>query len=152
MILSSSSRSSLNTVTYSIALAPYLAIQCLRQLAVEDKEFPKAEGVLKEDFYVDDFLTGANTLNKARFLQQQLSQLIQRGQFQLRKWRSNDPRILEHLSNASEVNSLLKINKEDAMKTLGLLWDATFDTVQHKDRRIFKNYKTSGSVKNSSDI
>jgi len=84
----------LNTVTYGTASAPYLAIRCLRQLSAEEKEFTKAVYVLREDFYMDDVLTNANTIEEARTLQQQLSQLLQKGQFQLRKWRSNDRRIL----------------------------------------------------------
>ncbi|KAK2578329.1 hypothetical protein KPH14_012630 [Odynerus spinipes] len=122
----------LNTVTYGTAPAPYLAIRCLRQLAKENMDFPEASRVLREDFYMDDVLTGAKTVEAAMALQQQLSELLQRGQFQLRKWRSNEPRVLENLSNETEVDSLMKIDKDGALKTLGLLWNAKSDTMQYR--------------------
>lgn len=52
----------LNTVTFGLSAAPYLALRCLKQL--EDDEgyrFPRASSVLQRDFYVDDALTGADT-------------------------------------------------------------------------------------------
>ncbi|XP_071648473.1 uncharacterized protein [Temnothorax longispinosus] len=81
------------------------------------------------DFYMDDVLSGASTIEGAIALQQQLSELLQRGQ--LRKWSFNDPRILEHLPESSDSNSFLKIDKEGVMKTLGLLWDAQSDVLQY---------------------
>lgn len=122
----------LNTVTYGTAPAPYLAIRCLQQLAKENTDFPKAARVLREDFYMDDVITGEKTIEKAIALQQQLDQLLKRGRFQLRKWRANDQRILENLSRESEADSLLTIDKEGALKTLGLLWDANSDTMQYR--------------------
>ncbi|XP_071579802.1 uncharacterized protein [Temnothorax nylanderi] len=94
-------------------------------------KFLQAILVLLEDFYIDDVLSGARTIEGAITLQQQLSELLQRGQFQLRKWRSNDPRILERLPDSDDSNSFLKIDKEGAMKTLGLLWDAKSDALQY---------------------
>ncbi|XP_071654107.1 uncharacterized protein [Temnothorax longispinosus] len=97
----------------------------------EKSEFLQAILVLLEDFYMDDVLSGASTIEGAIALRQQLSELLQRGQFQLRKWRSNDPRILEELPESNDDNSFLKIDKEGAMKTLGLLWDAQSDVLQY---------------------
>ncbi|GJQ84879.1 hypothetical protein Trydic_g497 [Trypoxylus dichotomus] len=55
----------LKTVSYGTASAPYLAIQCLHQLALESaKEYPKTCDVMKHDFYVDDCLTGRETLTE----------------------------------------------------------------------------------------
>ncbi|XP_077263143.1 uncharacterized protein LOC143898012 [Temnothorax americanus] len=97
----------------------------------EKSEFLQAILVLLEDFYMDDVLSGASTIEGAIALRQQLSELLQRRQFQLRKWRSNDPRILEELPESNDNNSFLKIDKEGAMKTLGLLWDAQSDVLQY---------------------
>nr|XP_046478563.1 uncharacterized protein LOC124217212 [Neodiprion pinetum] len=121
----------LNTVTYGTAPAPFLAMRCLRQLAAEDSKYPQAAKTIEEDFYMDDVLTGAETIEKAVSLQQQVSTILQRGQFQLRKWRSNDDRALVNLSHDSEADSLFKLDKEGALKTLGLLWDAKTDIMQY---------------------
>ncbi|XP_025833280.1 uncharacterized protein LOC112905329 [Agrilus planipennis] len=56
----------LNTVTYGTASAPFLAVRCLKQLAVDEStKFPSASLVLANDCYVDDLLTGTSTLEDA---------------------------------------------------------------------------------------
>lgn len=52
----------LNTVTYGTAPAPYIAMRCLQLLAEEHTEFPEVVRIIKQDFYMDDVLTGANTV------------------------------------------------------------------------------------------
>ncbi|KMQ87456.1 pao retrotransposon peptidase superfamily, partial [Lasius niger] len=57
----------LNTVTYGLACALYLAIRTLRQQA-NDKgiSHPLAASALLHDIYVDDILTGAPTLSETK--------------------------------------------------------------------------------------
>ena len=60
----------LNTVTFGTASAPFLAIRTLHQLAEDKcKNFPVAAAILKQDFYVVDLLTVANTYEEALSLQ-----------------------------------------------------------------------------------
>ncbi|XP_071574578.1 uncharacterized protein [Temnothorax nylanderi] len=122
----------LNTVTYGQAGAVFLAISCLRQLAAEARDLPLAAKALEEETYMDDVQTGADTLEKAIEMQRQLSELLARGQFYLRKWRANDSRILQHFSEACKTDKLLVLDKEEAQKTLGLLWNAAEDCLQYK--------------------
>ncbi|XP_011706167.1 PREDICTED: uncharacterized protein LOC105461365 [Wasmannia auropunctata] len=85
----------LNTVTYGMACAPFLAIRTLRQLADdESSRFPKGASALKQDTYVDDILTGAATLEEACSLRQQLIGVCMAGGFPLKKWAANDARLL----------------------------------------------------------
>lgn len=127
----------LNTVTYGTACAPYLAIRCLRQLAATYKEeLPHAAKAIEEDCYMDDILSGAKNIQEARKLQSQLTKLLKQGQFQLRKWRSNHAKILEELSEDSKTDKLLVIDKEGAMKTLGIFWDAATDQLHYNLRRL----------------
>ena len=49
-------------------------------------------------FYVDDGLTGADSVEEAVELQKQLQDLFSQGGFLLRKWNSNDPIILQHVA------------------------------------------------------
>lgn len=122
----------LNTVTYGTTCAPYLAIRCLRELAAETTDLPFAARVIQEDCYMDDVLTGTKTVKEAIELQKQLSELLIRGQLHLRKWRANDPRILQHLTERCKTDGLLTLDKEGALKTLGLLWNATQDCLQYQ--------------------
>lgn len=79
-----------------------------------------------------DVLTGASMIEDTIALRQQLSQqLFRKGQFHLRKWRSNNDRVLADLSKDNETDNLLKIEKKGSLKTLGLHWDARSDTLQY---------------------
>ncbi|GFT91970.1 uncharacterized protein TNCV_125001 [Trichonephila clavipes] len=53
--------------------------------------------------YMDDILSGESTLEGAKKLQTRLSQLLQRGGFELHKWVSNSPELLKDLSASSYV-------------------------------------------------
>nr|XP_012234663.1 PREDICTED: uncharacterized protein LOC105679308 [Linepithema humile] len=124
----------LNTVTYRTACAPYLAIRCLRKLAEEERDLSKAAKVVNEDCYMDDVLTGTSTIQEATriTLQRQLTELFSRGHFSLRKWRANNPQILQHLTEKGKTDSWLMLNEEGAQKTLGLLWNSEEDVLQYE--------------------
>lgn len=121
----------LNTVTYGTSCAPYLAIRCLREQAAESGEFPRAAEAVNKDCYMNNVLTGAQSLEEAVELQKHLTELLLRGQFSLREWRANDTRILQHLTEGCKTDGLLVLDKEGALKTLGLLWNATEDCLQY---------------------
>lgn len=56
----------LNTVTYGIAPAPFLAIRALQQTVYDFPEISSAaRSSILNDFYVDDLLTGASTVDAA---------------------------------------------------------------------------------------
>ena len=85
----------LNTVTYDLSCAPFLAIRTLRQLADdENARFPRGSVGLRHDCYVDDIVTGAHTREEAIAKQSELRQLCMAGGFPLRKWAANHPEIL----------------------------------------------------------
>ncbi|GBO10178.1 hypothetical protein AVEN_247266-1 [Araneus ventricosus] len=55
------------TVTYGIARAPFLAMRTLLQLAQDyEKSFPDTTKAIRKNFYVDDLLTGADSVPEAR--------------------------------------------------------------------------------------
>ncbi|XP_062558263.1 uncharacterized protein LOC134223140 [Armigeres subalbatus] len=83
-------------VTYGKASAPYLATRVLKELANDECEhFPQAAAVLITDFYVDDLCSGTTTVEEAIQLRTQLDALLRKGGFELRKWASNEPQVLE---------------------------------------------------------
>ena len=56
----------LTTVTYGTASAPLLATRCLRKLADDNLvNHPRAAQVLRDDFYVDDLLSGTSIVEEA---------------------------------------------------------------------------------------
>ncbi|XP_066598844.1 uncharacterized protein [Prorops nasuta] len=121
----------LNTVTFGVASSPFLAIRVLKQLADDDGyKFPLAANILRSDFYVDDLITGANNLSVAIQIQQELSQLLKNGGFKIRQWASNDPRVLVHCESDS-INSNLLFDRDNILKTLGIYWNATSDSISY---------------------
>ncbi|CAK9809109.1 hypothetical protein ANTQUA_LOCUS5886 [Anthophora quadrimaculata] len=64
----------LQTVTFGLSAALYLAICCLKQIADDEgHHFPRAAEVLRQDFYVDDALTGASTIEEALTIRRDLT-------------------------------------------------------------------------------
>ncbi|XP_011859011.1 PREDICTED: uncharacterized protein LOC105556524 [Vollenhovia emeryi] len=91
----------LNTVTYGLACAPYLAIRTLQQLAAdEEKRYPLGAAVLRSSCYVDDILTGADSIEKTREIQEELIFLCAAGGFPLSKWAANSEALLDGIPTA----------------------------------------------------
>lgn len=120
----------LNTVTYGVSSAPFLAIRSLIQLADDEKErFPLASAILAKDTYVDDVVCGCDSLDEARRLQSQLISLLKCGGFELRKWASNQPTLLNNIPpDHCQTNCLSFDNDDVTVKILGLKWLPTSDT------------------------
>ncbi|XP_058836359.1 uncharacterized protein LOC131692951 [Topomyia yanbarensis] len=120
----------LTTVTYGTASAPYLATKCLQTLAIEGAaSYPNAAKSLKENFYVDDMLTGVDTIEDGKLLVQEMVELTESGGFTLRKWVSNEPQLLEDLpENLLDDRTTLELDSSSSpVKTLGLLWEHRSD-------------------------
>ena len=85
-------------LTFGVASSPFLATQILRQLSNDHyDDFPRASNVLSNSFYVDDCLTGAETVEEAISSQHELCQLLMKAQMTLRKWRSSSAEVLKHI-------------------------------------------------------
>lgn len=76
----------LNTVTYATKSAPYLATRCLKQVSYNvAQQYPEASTVISRDFYVDDLLSGAETIESASKLKNDLTIIFKEYCFELRK-------------------------------------------------------------------
>lgn len=122
----------LNTVTYGVSSAPYLALRTLQQLSIDEgQKFPLAKQVLQHEVYVDDILTGSSTAETAMELRKQVQCLLMAGGFELRKWASNHQPLLgdippDHCRDLSSANRLL-LDRDPAIKVLGLGWNPEAD-------------------------
>ena len=121
----------LNTVTFGVSAAPYLAIRCLKQLSEDEgHRFPDASEVLQQDFYVDDALTGASTREDALALRKDLTELLKLTGLNVRQWASNDRSLLQDLPRES-INSKLHLGESSTLKTLGVFWNSTQDVINY---------------------
>lgn len=108
-------------------------MRCLRYLAtLYREELPLAAQAAEQDTYMVDVLSGARTLQDVIEIQAELCELSSRGRFLRRKWRSNDPRALKNLQEHCKTDTLMTIEEEEALKTLGLLWNAEDDNLQYQ--------------------
>ena len=136
----------LRTVTYGETCAPYLAIRTLRQLCTDEGgPFPEAVKAIEQELYVDDFLCGADCLEAAFLRRNQLVQLLRAGGFSLKKWVSNDPRLLMDIAPEDHLRpSWLQLASDGPVNELGILWDPTTDSLRfappllNEDARITK--------------
>ncbi|XP_033363105.1 uncharacterized protein LOC117241248 [Bombus vosnesenskii] len=119
----------LNTVTFGLSAAPYLAICCLKQLADDEgHRYPRAATVLQRDFYVDDVLTGVDTRVEARSLRTELTELLKLAGLNIRKWASNYRELLRGLPE-KDINDKLLLGESQTFKTLGVVWNSFDDSI-----------------------
>jgi hypothetical protein len=115
----------LNTVTYGLACALFLAMRTLRQLAADEAErFPRGALALQKDVYMDDILTGAAALSETEELRTQLMEICTAGGFPLRKWSANLSSLLAAIppDHIRLTRELLDWRPQKAHNTLGLQW------------------------------
>ncbi|XP_073972881.1 uncharacterized protein [Rhodnius prolixus] len=104
----------------------------MQQLASDERDqYPLAKTTLLHEVYVDDILTGASSEERAQELRAQLQRLLMAGGFELRKWASNCPALLQDLPadhcrpTASE--DPLCLDRDPILKILGLGWNLASD-------------------------
>ena len=92
-------------------------------------EYPHAAAIVEQSFYVDNGLTGADSIQEAINLQKELQALFGCGGFLLRKWNSNQPAVLQHLPpELRDTNQTQTLpSQEEYTKTLGIEWNTTAD-------------------------
>lgn len=124
---------SLNTVTYGAASAPFLTVRFLVQVAKDiEMSEPFISTTIKNDFYVDELITGTNSINEANLLIIKLKTIVGKSQFKLLKWISNIPEVLKPIETSELHPNLVDFDKGQISKTLGLMWNHVEDTFCYK--------------------
>lgn len=122
----------LHTVTYGTASAAFLAIRSLTQLGIEYAEsLPEISRIIREDFYVDDLLTGADSLDQAHYVCETLSDVLTKGCFKLRKWVSNEPLVLAGMHQTDVHPGVLELGTHEQSRILGLIWSFHADNFMY---------------------
>ncbi len=74
-------------LTFGVRTSPFIATQVLRQLADNcETSHPIAAQIIRVNFYVDNLLSGTDTIEDANLIRLQLSNLLQSAGMKLRKW------------------------------------------------------------------
>ncbi|XP_063915614.1 uncharacterized protein LOC135131698 [Zophobas morio] len=135
----------LNTVTYGFASSPFLAIRCLQELAkTEAVNFPDSYKIILRDFYVDDLLTGCDSMESAYKIRDEVTEILRKGGFELRKWSSNIKELLPKNCTQSKTVHLIS---QPEKKTLGLCRNSESDTIKFIPSDIpFSNKATKRTI------
>ncbi|CAH2101847.1 unnamed protein product [Euphydryas editha] len=118
------------TLTYGTKAAPFIAMRTLQQLAKDEgNAFPLARKALQQECYMDDVITGGDTIETTKLLQQELYELLKKGGFILRKWATNEPSVLENVQDTEKRHrNDYNFKQQEFSKTLGLSWNDSTDT------------------------
>ncbi|GFW74017.1 integrase catalytic domain-containing protein [Trichonephila clavipes] len=122
----------LQTITYGTSCAPFLALRTLQQLYQdEEQNFPLAAKIARENIYIDDLLSGADTEVEAKSIIIEIQNLLKSGGFILRKWSSSHPKVLQDLDTSLLASKPLH-SLGDEESVLGLIWNLKTDSIQVK--------------------
>ncbi|XP_044735414.1 uncharacterized protein LOC123297721 [Chrysoperla carnea] len=127
-VVKASSTTTKVRVVFNASAKTDKATRTLHKLADDEAHnFPKASRILKRDFYVDNLLTGANSLNEILQLRDELIQLVRKGGFELRQWASNHKHALDNFDQRT-LDLDCAINDDPVSKTLGVAWNSLTDS------------------------
>ncbi|XP_012275500.1 uncharacterized protein LOC105697081 [Orussus abietinus] len=92
----------LNTLIFGLASAPFLAIHWIHQLTDDEKHrYPTAAKILQRDLYLDDLLTGADTIEDALEIRNEVIEMLRLEKLNLRQW-------------ASPIHACFKVSRKPA--------------------------------------
>ena len=117
-------------VTFGVSASSFAANASIKRNAQDFAvEYPQAASVVENSFYVDDGLTGADSVEESIRLQKQLQNLFSKGGFLLRKWNSSEISVLQHIpAELRDSQSFHNVpDTEEYTKTLGVEWNSTSD-------------------------
>ncbi|XP_033213814.1 uncharacterized protein LOC117170880 [Belonocnema kinseyi] len=116
-------------VTFGISSSPFLATRAIKQLINDEgHQHPKAAVVLERDLYVDDLITGAETIEEGVQIRDSLIKLLNLGCLTMRQWASNDINLLRGIPDSS-INKKIQFNDGETLKTLGVSWNSSTDSI-----------------------
>ncbi|XP_037957528.1 uncharacterized protein LOC119687322 [Teleopsis dalmanni] len=114
----------LNTVTYGLSASPFLAIRSLQYIAEKwETEYPVGSHVLKNHFYVDDMLTGADDFHELQITQYEVTSILKKAGIEIAKIQSNHPSFITNNNELKDLN----LHEPAITSTLGIKWDSNQD-------------------------
>ena len=112
--------------------SPCKANYAVKRTAEDNKErFPDAAAVVGRDIFVDDLYTSCETMEQAATLRKNVTTLMAKGGFPMRKWNSSSPEVLATVPEEDRAvpNRALEMGELPAGRALGVKWDPQSDTL-----------------------
>ena len=116
---------------FGITSSPFLATQVLQQVADEHQKDSHCCRTGKDYVYVDDVLTGTESMKQARMIREELNGLLGEAQIKLRKWQSDSKELLETVPIDLREKDWLQMLSDNChgVKALGVIWNTDSDTL-----------------------
>ena len=123
---------------FGLSSSPYVAMRTVKDhLESKGKQFPRAAKVAKDSVLVDDFIVSGDDVQELYRTRGELEAALMLIGMQLHKMAASHPRILEgvHPDRVAKTKILGEEDTHDSptpmptVKTLGILWNASADTV-----------------------
>lgn len=120
----------LQRLAFGVNCSPFLAIATVQHHAKECKEeFPAASMEVLSNMYVDDCLTGDDSVEASVELQKSLDKMMECGGFNLTKWASNSKEVLSHIAKQDQAQSnTTDFSESEPLKALGICWNTITDS------------------------
>ena len=125
-----------NRVPFGIISSPFLLAATLDH-HLKKNESPAAE-TIRENIYVDNVITGKDTIIEAVNFYTEAKQIFTKASMNLRDWMSNDESVMKEIAIEDRAD-------QGTMKILGLTWVIESDRICLNRQK--QNYKTSNITK-----
>lgn len=104
-------------------------MRVLRQLCADERDrFPHAAAVVEHNTYMDDVCYSMPSLPSCLQLRDDLRDLLKAGGFELVKWASNAPELIETLPVSDRHTANINFEESETnLKVLGLQWSPNSD-------------------------
>ena len=131
-----------NVVPFGLKCSPFLAIATMMlHLDTYSKTYPEASALVKSEIYVDDILLSCADSQLAVKLRNDIQEMLGIGKFQVKKWLSNDPEVVESIPEElrAKAGCLLLERKDLAVSEdpisacLGIAWSPSSDMFLFSD-------------------
>ena len=117
-------------LTFGVSASSFAANMALRRNTIDYKEsHSQAYQVVLDSFYVDDGLTGADSIEDAIELRKELQQLFYLRGFTLWKWKASRQEVLDSIpEDLTDSKTMQEIKiQNDYTNVLGVEWNAESD-------------------------
>ena len=129
--------------------SPFLAQYVIRQHAERLKEeYPLAAEVCRKFIYMDDAMRSLDEVEVIKRLRRELSELLERGGFKIRKWMSNSHEVLKDIPEEDRATGIIELEEAGlpCVKALGVRWDAEKDVLGFSHSEVQQGTVTKRSL------
>ncbi|XP_050043628.1 uncharacterized protein [Dermacentor andersoni] len=119
-------------VPFGVTSSPFLLAATLQHhLEGLPERYAETAGILRKHLYVDDLVTGVDSLDKGKVLCQESKDILSQAGMRLHKWMSNDRDLVNFLENGNVESTNADAGHAAATKVLGVGWNAQTDHFEY---------------------